>query len=82
MGWIGVAIALSIALYASEFARDQGTRDSVVTTWVAGAVGALALIPSVLFAVSAYREMRRCWAPAVALAMPALLAANLILSGL
>jgi hypothetical protein len=81
-GWIGVAIALSIALYACEFATTRGTGDSVVTSWVAGAVGALAVIPCVLFAVSAHRDMRKCWAPVVALALPALLGTNLILSGL
>lgn len=81
-GWVGVAIALSIALYASHFAQAQGTRDSVVTTWVAGVVGTLAVVPSVLFAVSAHRDMRRYWAPAIALVAPALLAANLILPGL
>jgi hypothetical protein len=80
-GWIGVAIALSIALYASEYARDQGSPDSVVTTWVAGVVAALAVVPSVLFAVSAHRDMRRCWIPAVVLVIPALLSTNLVLSG-
>jgi len=81
VGWVGLAIALSIASYAFDYTRGQGAGDSVVTSWVAGVVAALAIGPCVLFVVSAHRDMRRWWAPAVALTVPALLGLNVIVTG-
>jgi len=82
VGWVGLAIALSLSSYAFDFTREQGAGDSVVTSWVAGVVAALALGPCVLFVVSAHRDMRRWWAPALALTVPALLGLNVVVTRL
>ena len=81
VGWVGLAIALSISSYAFDYTREQGAGGSVVTSWVAGVVAALAIGPCVLFVVSAHRDMRRWWVPAVALTVPALLGLNVIMAG-
>jgi len=78
VGWIGLAVALSIWSVAFVYSREQVPGDSVVTAWVAGVVTFLALGPCVLFVVSAHRDMRRWLAPAGALAIPALLGINLV----
>jgi hypothetical protein len=78
VGWIGLAVALSIGSVAFVYSREQVPGDSVVTAWVAGVVAFLALGPCVLFVVSAHRDMRRWLAPAGALAIPAVLGVNLV----
>jgi hypothetical protein len=78
VGWIGLAVALSIGSVAFAYSREQVPGDSVVTAWVAGVVAFLALGPCVLFVVSAHRDMRRWLGPAGALAIPALLGVNLV----
>src|SRR5688500_1178845 len=43
VGWIGLAVALSIGSVAFVYSREQVSGDSVVTAWVAGVVAFLAL---------------------------------------
>jgi hypothetical protein len=80
LGWVGVAVALSIISFcAMVYARDPAPGESVVTAWVAAVAMTLALGPCVLCAVLAHREVRRSWWPIGAFAIPALLGVYLIM---
>jgi hypothetical protein len=80
LGWVGVAVALSIVSFcAMVYARDPAPGDSVVTAWVAAVAMTLALGPCVLCAVLAHREVRRSWWPIGAFAIPVLLGVYLVM---
>ena len=81
LGWIAVAVALSIgSFYALVYVPDPEPGDSMVTAWVGSIALTLALGPIVLCAALAHRELRRWWAPIGALAIPALLGVYFILN--